>query len=199
MKRTAPSALRNREPIALALQQLFSPQHTHGALLEIASGTGQHAAHLAEHFGALSIQPTDADPANVHDIDAWTEPHRSRVKPAVVLDVHSHPWPLAHADVVLCINMIHIAPWSACEALIKGSAHILAPGGLLALYGPFTRDGEHTAPSNVTFDQWLKDKDPAYGVRAIEAVTALASAQGLSRVEPIEMPANNFVLGFYKR
>ena len=147
-------------------------------MLEIASGTGQHVAHFAAALPELEWQPSEADPAFHASIRAWTAAEAlTNVRPPVAFDVRL-PWPLARADAVLCINMIHIAPWAATQALLDGAAGVLPPGGVLFLYGPFRRFGRHTAASNAAFDAQLRGTDPDWGVRDLEAVAALAEAAG---------------------
>ena len=161
-------------------------------VLEIASGTGEHATFFAERLPIASWQPSDPDEASRASIDAWAA-HlgTEHVRPAIALDVTQHPWPIARADVIVNINMIHISPWRTCEALLAGAGELLAPGGVLYLYGPFRRGGAHTAPSNEAFDASLRGRDPAWGVRDLETVAEEASKHGLTLEEVIPMPANN--------
>lgn len=196
MKQHAPATERNREPIAAVLAATIPSD---ARVVEIASGTGEHAVFLAERLPITSWQPTDRDPNNIASIEAWRADARStRVLPALVLDVHEEPWPVETADVVVCINMIHIAPWSACEALMIGAARVLEPGGVLYMYGPFKRDGAHTAPSNEAFDRSLRSRDPAWGVRDLAQVTLAAQHAGLELERWVEMPANNLSVIFRK-
>ena len=118
------------------------------------------------------------------------------MRPALALDAAAAAWPVARADVVLCVNMIHIAPWAATEGLVAGAARVLPPGGVLALYGPFRRGGRHTAPSNAEFDASLRARDPAWGVRDLDEVAAVAEGAGFGRAEVTQMPANNLLVGF---
>ncbi|MCW5833601.1 MAG: DUF938 domain-containing protein [Labilithrix sp.] len=195
-RRFAPATARNRDAILAVLRRFVVP----GAnVLEIASGTGEHAVYLAPRLEVASWQPTDPDADARRSIDAWrAEARADRVLPARELDVTA-PWPrLTPApDAIVCVNMIHIAPWSACLGLLDGAAAVLAPGARLYLYGPYRRNGAHTAPSNEAFDASLRARDPAWGVRDLEAVTAEAAARGLALAEVVEMPANNLsvVLG----
>jgi len=187
LRRNAPSALRNREPILGVLRRVLPP---HGTVLEIASGTGQHTAFFASAFPRLTFQPSDLEPEAWASIAAWSAPLQN-VRPPLAIDVTAERWKVARADAVLCINMIHIAPWEACEGLMRGVAHLLSPGGILYLYGPYRLDGRHTAPSNAAFDQSLRMQNPAWGVRDLEAVVAEADRHGLVLVERVPMPANN--------
>lgn len=188
-RRFAPASHRNRDAI-LAVLARFVPD---GAdVLEIASGSGEHATFFAERLRVASWQPTDPDGPSRASIDAWTgHLAAERVRPALPLDVTQLPWPVTRADVIVNINMIHIAPWSVCLALLDGAAEVLTPGGVLYLYGPFRRGGAHTAPSNAAFDESLRSRDPAWGVRDLEALTAAAEARHSRLEEVIEMPANN--------
>jgi cyclopropane fatty-acyl-phospholipid synthase-like methyltransferase len=192
-RRTAPAAARNREPILEVLRS-FVREGAH--VLEIASGSGEHATFLAQALPVASWQPTDPDEPSRTSIDAWTaQLAADRVRPALALDVTQSPsqWPVTRADVVVCINMIHIAPWEACLGLLDGAAKLLGAngGGLLYLYGPYRRDGSHTVPSNAAFDESLRSRNPAWGVRDLESVTDEAAARGFTREAVVEMPANN--------
>jgi SAM-dependent methyltransferase len=194
-RRYAPAAARNREPIRDVLRRHL-PQR--GRVLEIASGTGEHVTFLAQSSDpGLVFQPSDADASARESIDAWTKALAlSNVLPAVALDVTSPDWPTSEVDAVLCINMIHIAPWSAAESLVRGASHILKPNGMLYLYGPFRRGGRHTGPGNEAFDRELRNRDPAWGVRDLEAVVALAGANGFGTPSVETMPADNLSLVF---
>ena len=191
LRRFAPATSRNREPILEVLRRYVAP----GAnVLEIASGTGEHAVFLAPRLQVASWQPTDPDAESRRSIDAWRAHAKvERVLPALDLDVTFHPWPpFANApDVVTCVNMIHISPWSACEGLLEGAAAILAPEKLLYLYGPYRRGGRHTASSNEAFDASLRARNPEWGVRDLEEVENAAARRGFTLVEVVEMPANN--------
>jgi SAM-dependent methyltransferase len=192
----APATARNREPILDVLRRHLPER---GLVLEVASGSGEHVVHFAQAFPDLHFQPSDPDPAARASIDAWRAALALlNVRPAVALDATAETWPLETADAVLCINMIHIAPWAAAEGITRGAARILPPGGVLYLYGPYKRGGSHTAPSNQVFDASLRAQNPAWGVRDLEAVAALAEAAGFGApvVEP--MPANNLSLIFRK-
>lgn len=192
-RRFAPAAARNREPILTVLRH-YLPKR--GLVLEVASGTGEHIAHFARACDAgLMFQPSDPEASARGSIDAWTSSLAlSNVLPAISLDATSIEWPIASADVVLCINMIHIAPWAATIGLIKGASRILPSTGVLFLYGPFRRGGQSTAPSNESFDQELRRKNPAWGVRDLEEVAGLAAANGFGPPIVEQMPANNLSL-----
>lgn len=197
-RRSAPAAARNRQPILDVLRQHLPPR---GLVLEIASGSGEHVTFFAAASDPdLVFQPSDPDQGCRESIDAWTSSlGLANVRPAIALDASSPPWPVQSADAVICINMIHIAPWAAAEGLVHGAARVLPPGGVLFLYGPFRRDGGHTAPSNDAFDQHLRRSDPAWGVRDLEAVAALAAASGFDAPEIERMPANNLSLVFHRQ
>jgi hypothetical protein len=193
-KRHAAATARNREPILEVLRRVLS---AHGTVLEIASGTGEHAAYFATHLSHLDWQPSDASRDALLSIEAWrAESPRANLRAPLALDVCSEAWGVDDAAAIVCINMLHIAPWRACEGLMRGASRVLRPAGVLFLYGPFTRDGAHTAPSNEAFDRDLRARDPAWGVRALEAVTAEARRNGLERVELVAMPANNLSVVF---
>ena len=193
-RRFSPSAARNRGPILDTLRPRLPAA---GLLLEVASGTGEHCAHLAAALPSLTVQPTDPDPEALASVNAWcaTLPN---VRPALPLDAAALDWPVTAADAVLCINMIHIAPWEATIGLIRGAAKVLPAGGLLYLYGPFRRAGIPTAPSNDAFDQDLRMQNPAWGLRELETVTSAAAAEGFGLPEVVEMPANNLSV-FFRR
>ena len=188
----APATLRNRGPILEALRPRLPPR---GLVLEVASGTGEHAAHLAAALPHLSFQPTDPDPAHRASVAAWTG-ELPNVRPPLALDASAPDWPVRCADAVLCINLIHIAPWAATEGLVRGAGRLLPAGGPLCLYGAFKRGGRHTAPSNEAFDADLRARNPAWGVRDLEAVAAEAAARGFGAPLVEEMPANNLFVVF---
>lgn len=197
MKREAPSAQRNRQPI---LEVLRSHLPAEGLVLEIASGTGEHVVHFAAAAPHLTFQPSDPDDGARASIDDWVETlGLPNVRPALTLDVTSPSWPVDHASAILCSNMIHIAPWEATVGLMAGAGRILRPGGLLFLYGPYRRGGRHTAPSNEAFDLDLRRRNPAWGIRDLETVADLAAAQGFDPPVITEMPANNLTLAFGRR
>jgi len=192
----APAAARNREPIWNVLQRHLPAK---GLVLEVASGSGEHVVHFARASGPQVVyQPSDPDAGARASIDAWAAASGlPNIRTALALDAAVDPWPIAGADVVLCFNMIHIAPWAAAVGLVRGAARVLPAGCLLFLYGPFKREGRHTAPSNEAFDRdFLRARNPAWGVRDLEAVAALAQEAGFAPpvVEP--MPANNLSVLF---
>ena len=194
MKREAPAAARNRQPILEVLRDRLPAR---GLVLEVASGTGEHALHFATALPGLVFQPTDPAPEARASIDAWVaDSGLANLRPALALDPSRPDWPVAAADAVLCCNMIHISPWTSAIGLIAGAGRILPPGGLLYLYGPYRRGGRHTAPSNEAFDADLKRRNPAWGVRDLEAVAALAADSGFGTPEIVEMPANNLSVMF---
>jgi SAM-dependent methyltransferase len=182
----APATARNRDPIWTVLAPELP---TSGLVLEIAAGSGEHSIHFARlSMPTLHFQPTDPDAAARSDL--------ANLKPALALDAAADDWPVTRADVVVCINMVHISPWEATEGLIRGAARVLPPGGLLFLYGPYRRNGQHTAPSNAAFDADLRRRNPAWGVRDTEAVAALAAEARFAAPVVVPMPANNFSLLF---
>jgi len=190
----ASASQRNRQPILEVLARVLPGN---GLVLEVASGSGEHALWFAQHLRPLAWQPSDPDPACRRSIAAHaaTVPCPSLRAP-LDLDATAAIWPIERADAVVCINMVHIAPWAATEGLIAGAARVLPPGGVLYLYGPYQRGGEHTAPSNAAFDESLRAHNPAWGLREVEAVAELAEGHGLILQEVVDMPANNFSLLF---
>jgi SAM-dependent methyltransferase len=193
MKRSAPATERNREPIAAVLRQVLPER---GTLLEIASGTGEHGVYFSGLFPDLVWQPSDPDPEALASIRAWREEAvPANLLEPVRLDASADDWPIAAADAMLCVNMVHISAWAATEGLMRGAGRVLAPGGPLVLYGPYRRAGVPTAPSNEAFDRSLKARNPEWGLRELEAVEAEAARQGL-RMEVVEMPANNLTVVF---
>jgi len=197
----SPAAARNREPIFDRLDPLL-PGGAH--VLEIASGTGEHCAHFAARRPDVTFQPSDPDPRHLASVDAWTR-HLglSNVRPAIGLDVtRDADWdPVAEAGVelVFCANMIHIAPWPAALGLLRGAGRLLAEGGRLVLYGPFLEREVRTSVSNLAFDESLRARSPAWGIRALEDVAAAAAEHGLEREARHAMPANNLLVVFSKR
>lgn len=195
-KRHAPATQRNRDAITDILRDALPSS---GLVLEVASGSGEHAVHFAAAFPALDWQPTDPDPAALASIAAWrADANLPNLRAPMQLDA-AGDWPFAQADAILCINMIHISPWAATLGLLRGAGAALPPGGLLYLYGPYTRVGVDTAPSNLAFDASLKARDPRWGLRGVEDVIAAADMQRLRFDRLIEMPANNLSLLFRRR
>lgn len=190
---SAPSD-RNKQPILEVLLQLLPEQ---GRALEIASGTGQHVAWFAAHLPHWQWQPTDVDGRMLPSIDArCSEARLSNVQPARLLDVLQQPWPLGEAqhELIFCANMLHIAPPACGEALMQGAARHLAPGGMLVTYGPYLEDQVPTTASNLAFDQSLRARNPAWGLRRREDLEAQAGQVGLRLSGRHEMPANNLLL-----
>ena len=195
-KRHAPAALRNREAIADVLA-LELPEA--GLVLEVASGTGEHALYFAARFPSLTWQPSDPDPAALASIQAWRAEHeRPNLLPAIELNGEDSDWALDHADAIFCANMIHIAPWQACEGLFAGAARLLENGAPLILYGPYLEDDVETAPSNLAFDESLKARNAQWGLRELSKVDAVAARNGFTRHARHTMPANNLTV-VYRR
>jgi SAM-dependent methyltransferase len=197
MKRVAPAAERNKEAIAEVMAEVLPAA---GVVLEIASGSGQHGVFFASRFAALTWQPSDLEPEALASIEAYrTEMRLANLRPPVQLDATADRWPVERADAVVCINMIHIAPWAACLGLLRGAGRVLPPGGPLVLYGPYTIDGDWTAPSNVAFNQRLQAENPAWGVRELRDIERAAAAAGLTLDRCVARPANNHVVVFRSR
>jgi SAM-dependent methyltransferase len=190
----SPSVARNRDPILSVLCRVLPPT---GQVLEIASGTGEHAVHFAAALPHLIWQPTDRDEHALKSISA----HRavsglSNLLAPLVLDAAAMEWPVEQADAIVAINMVHISPWRATQGLMAGAGRILRPGGVLFLYGAYKENGAHTASSNEAFDLDLRRRNPEWGVRDLESVADLAKEYGLDLVERVQMPANNLGLVF---
>lgn len=195
-RRSAPHVARNAEPIAAVLRDVLPGR---GLVLEVASGTGEHAVHFARAFPTLLWQPSDPEPAALRSIEAWrAEAGLFNLLPAVSLDARAAEWPVSNADAIVAINMVHISPWSATTGLMRGAGRLLAPGAPLFLYGPYRRAGIETAPSNEAFDESLKARDPEWGLRDLEAVAEAAAAHGFALERVVEMPANNLSVIFRK-
>jgi hypothetical protein len=196
VRRRAPAAERNRDAILAVLARVLPKR---GVVLEIASGTGQHAVHCAAALPHIVWQPSDPDAASRESIAAWrAHAGLPNLNAPLFIDVTRGDWGIGKVAAMVCINMIHIAPWEAAEALVRGAAERLDAGGVLYLYGPFRRNGAHTAPSNEAFDAQLRATDSRWGVRDMEAVEALARKAGFTLAETVAMPANNFSLVFVK-
>lgn len=187
-----PATRRNRDALLLVLREVLPSS---GTVLEIASGSGQHVAHFAESLQNLRWRPTDQDASVLASIEAWTG-HLDNVDPPALLDVTRDDWPLARCEAVVCANMIHIAPWTACLGLLDGVSKRLGPGAPLCLYGPFKRNGAHTAPSNAAFDESLRARNADWGVRNLDDVAHEAGLRGLALDRVFEMPANNLTVVF---
>ncbi|MEJ6024292.1 DUF938 domain-containing protein [Ramlibacter sp. PS4R-6] len=191
----SPAAERNKEPI---LARLLAILGSHGAALEIASGTGQHTVWFAAALPGWTWQPTDFDPDTVPLIaERIAQSGVGNVLPPLQLDVTQQQWPLTSTfDAIFCANMLHIAPWQACAGLMAGAARHLVPGGLLVTYGPYFEREVPTAPSNLAFDESLKARDPSWGIRQLDDVVAEAARNGLALTQRHAMPANNLLLVF---
>jgi SAM-dependent methyltransferase len=195
--RHAPATLRNRAAILDVLKTALPPR---GLILEIASGTGEHIVHFAKAVPGLRWQPSDPDAAARASISAWAATEDAvNVLDPIDLDVRMRPWQVSGISAILCINMVHISPWQATEALLFEAGRLLPPGGLLYLYGPYHQAGIPTVPSNVAFDADLRQRNPQWGVRDLEAVEEIAGASGLMLADVIPMPANNLSVLFRQR
>jgi uncharacterized protein DUF938 len=196
-RRSAPAALRNREPIAEVLADWLPSR---GLVLEVASGTGEHVTFFAERFSNLDWQPSDLHPDALESISAACDAAAlPNLRPPLPLDASSSDWPVDRADVLLSINMVHISPWASALGLLDGAARILPSGAPLILYGPWLQDGIETAPGNLQFDADLRRRDDRWGLRRVEAFAAAASDRGLELEQTRAMPANNSMLLFRRR
>ena len=188
----APAAERNRQPILDVLRRVLPPA---GLVLEVASGTGEHAIFFSEHLPDLRWQPTDASSEALQSIGAWVDQTaRKNLLPPLELDVRSPQWPVTKANALVCINMIHISPWETTEALFHGASKVLTAGSPLVTYGPYRLHGEHTAQSNEAFDQSLRSRNARWGVRDIDDLSELGGQTGFALQERVGMPANNMTL-----
>jgi SAM-dependent methyltransferase len=194
---------RNHQPIWAVLQKFLSGKS--GDVLEAGSGTGQHVVHFARHSPDITWWPSDLNEGHLKSIAAWCAPAElSNIRPPRRIDLADSAWFPAMQEgsgpkallAVFCANVIHIAPWRVAKGLFAGSARYLRPDGRLFLYGPFKRDGKHTALSNAVFDTSLRDRDAEWGVRDIGDLERLAVSIGLTLIEIMEMPANNMMLAF---
>lgn len=200
-RKYAPATQRNREPILEVLLQVLPDT---GTVLEVASGSGEHAVYFAPRLRPRQWLPTEENPLLLASIQAWAKQFPSdNLHPPVGLDASLSTWTLeknqtlaSPITAIVNINMIHISPWSTCLGLMAGAGRILSPGGILYLYGPFKQNGEHTAPSNADFDQYLKGQNHAWGVRNLQDVIAAASSQHLNLKATYQMPANNLSVVF---
>ncbi|MEM9568638.1 MAG: DUF938 domain-containing protein [Cyanobacteria bacterium P01_E01_bin.34] len=205
----APATQRNRVPILAVLQQVLPKA---GTVLEVASGTGEHAVYFSRQMSHLNWLPSDPNPSARASITAWREESGiAALYPPVDLDARQKRWPVEFLGrdsgsdsvpdpiaAIININMIHISPWEACLGLLAGAGRILSEGGVLYLYGPYQRNGQHTAPSNAAFDMSLRSQHPTWGVRHLEDVVTAAEAEGLGLQQLVEMPANNMSVIFHK-
>lgn len=196
MKRHAPATARNSQPLA---EVLACELPASGTVLEIASGSGEHAVFMARRFPALDWQPSDRDAEALASVDAWAaEARLANLRPAIALDAAAPDWPNVSADALLCVNMVHISPWDAAVGLFAGAGRVLGSGAPLVLYGPFVEPDVETAASNHAFDQSLRQRDPAWGLRSTADLDRLAAGHGMTRTARCAMPANNLVL-VYRR
>ena len=192
VRRSAPAALRNREPIAEVLRDWLPPA---GLVLEIASGTGEHSVYFAGRFPALDWQPSDLHPDALSSIESWREfAGLPNVRPPVVIDAASKDWPIERAEAMISINMVHISPWASALGLLDGAARLLGAGSPLVLYGPWLKDDVPTAQSNLDFDSDLKTRDSDWGLRRVEDFAHAAGERGIDLIETRPMPANNMML-----
>ena len=192
MKLSSPSAQRNRGPIAAVLADWLPDS---GLVLEVASGSGEHAVHFSQAFPQLEWQPSDPDAQALLSIEAWrADSGLANLREPVILDALAATWPIERAEAVLNINMVHISPWSAALGLLAGAARALPAGGPLILYGPWLKADIETAASNLEFDAELKRRDPEWGLRWVEDFAAAAAQKGLKMEETRPMPANNLML-----
>lgn len=197
MKQYAPATERNRTYIRDILERVLPKE---GTVLEVASGTGQHAVFFSQSMPSVIWQPSDPNPVALESIAAWKEESGlSNLLDPIQLDTTQEDWGISKVDALVCINMIHISPWESCEALLEGASHRLSEGGVLYLYGPFKIDGNHTSESNVRFDESLRSRDPSWGVRDLSDVKKLAEINGFLCSEVIDMPANNKSVVFVRR
>ncbi|HUD27242.1 MAG TPA: DUF938 domain-containing protein [Novosphingobium sp.] len=197
LRRQAPATARNRDPILAVLREVLPLS---GRVLEIASGTGEHAVHFAAALPDLVWQPSDPDPGARSSIAAWrAHAGLANLREPIALDAASPDWPEAPFEAVVCINMVHISHWSSTEGLMAGAARVLESGRPLVLYGPFRRAGRALEPGNAAFDEDLRRRNPDWGLRSVEDVRACALDHGLVFDQLVEMPANNLVVVFRKR
>lgn len=191
---TAPAVARNRDAILAVLREILPDS---GTVLEIASGSGEHAVHVAAALPGLDWLPSDPEPAARRSIAAHAlRAGLANIRPPLALDAAAAAWPVARVDGIVCINMIHIAPWAVTEGLMAGAGRVLSAGGVLFLYGPFREADRPFAESNAAFDASLRARDPAWGVRDLDAVAAEAARHGLGLIRRVTMPANNLSLIF---
>ncbi len=200
-RRYADATQRNRQPILEVLRRVLPPE---GNILEIASGTGQHAVFFASELVSHHWYPSDPDPRLRDSIEAWRNHNpRENLHPPLDIDATTSCWSIENEKIpinaIVNINMIHIAPWKACLGLMAGANRILSPGAILYLYGPYKRNGQHTAESNERFDRSLRSQNSQWGVRNLEDVVAVAEADDLALQEVVTMPANNLSVIFQKQ
>lgn len=195
LRARSPAAERNKQPILDVLRRVLRPEG--GDLLEIACGSGQHAAHFAAALPAWTWWPSDANPQVLPSVSAWvSDAGLANVRAPLQLDVTAAEWPVGQVDAIYCANMLHASPWATCHGLMQGAARHLAPHGLLITYGPYLLDDVPTAPSNLAFDADLRERNPAWGLRRLADVLAEAHQAGLALTQRFPMPANNLMLVF---
>lgn len=195
-RRHAPATQRNSAPLADVLARELPAE---GCVLEIASGSGEHALFMAKNFPDLDWQPSDQDAGALSSIAAWRDASGpDNLRAPIAIDASKGDWPLFDAAAVLCVNMIHIAPWAAAKGLFAGAGRVLVPGAPLILYGPYLERGVPTTQSNLDFDRSLKDRDPQWGLRELSAVDQLASQHGFAQTARHQMPANNLTVVYRK-
>lgn len=196
IRRTAPAAARNVGAIGDVLASWLPGD---GLVLEIASGTGEHAMAFARRLPGLEWQPSDPDPLALASIAAWRAEGPANLRPPIRIDASDTSWPIDHADAILCINMVHISPWASALGLLDGAARLLGTGSPLILYGPWLVDGEEPAESNLAFDRDLKRRDARWGLRLVSDFEREANARGLGLIDRRPMPANNLMMLFHKQ
>lgn len=195
-RRFAPATLRNRAAILAVLKTVLPAS---GLVLEVASGTGEHAMFFAGELPGLTWQPSDPDAESRASIASWrAAADLANLLAPLALDAAAADWPIAGADAVVCINMLHISPWTAGEGLMRGAGRLLPRGAPLVIYGPFRREGVALEPSNAAFDADLRARNPAWGLRLMDRVAACASGEGLMLEQVLQMPANNLAVVFRK-
>lgn len=196
VKQLSDSSERNKQPILDVLLDVLPRQ---GTVLEIASGTGQHAVHFAANLPGVTWQPSDIDPELRSSVAAWrADSALANLQAPIHLDVTADPWPLSSADAIVCSNMIHIAPWECCTGLLDGAGRILPEGGILFMYGPYKIGGKHIAPTNEQFDASLRARDSTWGIRNLDDVALEARRRGLHLIKTVKMPANNLSVIYRK-
>ncbi len=197
MKQYAPATERNRTYIRDVLERVLPEE---GIVLEVASGTGQHAVYFSQFLPSVTWQPSDPNPVALESIAAWKEEAGlSNLLDPVQLETTQEDWGISKVDALVCINMIHISPWKSCVALFEGASERLSEGGIVFLYGPFKKDGKHTAESNARFDESLRSRNPSWGVRDLSDVISLAESLGFLCSEVVDLPANNKSVVFVRR
>ncbi|KPH64795.1 DUF938 domain-containing protein [Novosphingobium sp. ST904] len=196
-RRHAPAVARNRDPILAVLRGALPSS---GLVLEIGSGTGEHAVHFARAMTGRDWQPTDPDAAARASIEGWRETERlPNLLAPLELDAAAQDWPVESADAIVCINMVHISPWQSALGLVAGAGRLLPAGAPLVLYGPYRRAGHAIEPGNAAFDEDLKRRNPEWGLRLLEDVADIAAVRGLDLERVISMPADNLSVVFRKR